>query len=79
MVCNESSYFYQAISHALQRHATPSNSSQAQAKSKYQGSYEGKDAFVWLPTRFGKSVCYMKPYHLCSILSSERMHLAWLW
>ena len=20
--------------------------------------YEGKDAFVWLPTRFGKSVCY---------------------
>ena len=58
MACNESSDFQQAISHALQRLATPSMVLKPEQRASVKAVYEGGDVFVWLPTGFGKSVCY---------------------
>ena len=58
MACSESSEFRQVISHALQRLATPSMVLKPEQRASIKAVYEGKDAFVWSPTGFGKSVCY---------------------
>ena len=50
--------FQQAISHALQRLATPCMVLKPEQRASIKAVYEGKDVFVWLPTGFGKSVCY---------------------
>jgi len=58
MASKDSSDFSQAISHALQRLSTPSMVLKPEQKASIKSVYEGKDVFVWLPTGFGKSVCY---------------------
>ena len=50
--------FQQAICHALQRLAIPCMVLKPEQRASIKAVYEGKDVFVWLPTRFGKSVCY---------------------
>ena len=58
MAHSESLEFQQAISHAVQRLATPSMVLKPEQRASIKAVYEGKDVFVWLPTGFGKSVCY---------------------
>ena len=46
MACNESSDFQQAISHALQRLATPSMVLKPEQRASVKAVYEGGDVFV---------------------------------
>ena len=47
-----------ALSYALQRLGTPDMSLKPEQVASISAIYKGKDVFVWLPTGFGKSVCY---------------------
>ena len=46
------------ISVALRRVGYPSMTLEPEQKDCVQCVYEGKDVFVWLPTGFGKTVCF---------------------
>jgi len=58
MELKDSSDFSQANSHALQQLSTPSMGLKSEQKASIKSVYKGKDVFMWLPTGFGKSVCY---------------------
>ena len=47
-----------AISYALQRLGTPNLILKPEQRSVIESVCNGKDTFVWLPTGFGKSICY---------------------
>ena len=47
-----------SISIALQRVGCPAISLKSEQRSCVESLYEGKDVFLWLPTGFGKSLCY---------------------
>ena len=46
------------IAYALRRVGYPSMTLKPEQKDCVQCIYEGKDVFVWLPTGFGKTVCF---------------------
>ena len=46
------------IAYALRRVGYPSMTLEPEQKDCVQCVYEGKDVFVWLPTGFGKTVCF---------------------
>ena len=46
------------IAYALRRVGYPSMTLEPEQKDCVQCVYEGKDVFVWLPTEFGKTVCF---------------------
>ena len=46
------------IAYALRRVEYPSMTLEPEQKDCVQCVYEGKDVFVWLPTGFGKTVCF---------------------
>ncbi len=50
--------FDRALSYALCRLGTPDTVLKPEQKASIRHMYDGKDAFMWLPTGFGKSVCY---------------------
>ena len=47
-----------ALSYALQRLGTPNLILKPEQRSVIESICNGKDTFMWLPTRFGKSICY---------------------
>jgi len=47
-----------ALSYALQRLGTLNLILKSEQRSVIESICNGKDTFVWLPTRFGKSTCY---------------------
>ena len=47
-----------AVVYALQQLRCPSMQLKTEQKAAIMAIYEGKDVFVWLPTGFGKSICY---------------------
>jgi len=47
-----------ALSYALQRLGTPNLMLKPEQRSVIESICNGKDTFMWLPTGFGKSVCY---------------------
>ena len=47
-----------ALSYALQRLGTPNLILKPEQRSVIESICNGKDTFVWLPTGFGKSICY---------------------
>ena len=52
-----------ALNHALQCLGCPNLTLKPEQKESVRYVYEGKDVFVWLPTGFGKSLCYeMLPF-----------------
>ena len=53
-----SSAFSKALSHALQMLGTPDLYLKKQQAMAVRAVYDGRDVFVWLPTGFGKSVCF---------------------
>lgn len=55
--CSESS-FKEAVAYALERLGTPGFDLKEEQKLAIRAVYERKDVFVWLPTGFGKSVCF---------------------
>ena len=58
-----SATFEEHLQQALCRLSCPSLQLKPEQKSSIQYVYDGKDIFVWLPTRFGKSMCYqVLPY-----------------
>ncbi len=50
--------FSQALSHALKMLGTPGLLLKEEQKQAIHAVYDAKDVFVWLPTGFGKSVCF---------------------
>ncbi len=52
------SEFDSAVAYALERVGCPALQLKPAQKASIKGLYDGKEAFVWLPTGFGKSVCY---------------------
>ena len=47
-----------SISLALERVGCPSVTLKKEQRACIKSVYEGKDVFLWLPTGFGKSLCY---------------------
>ena len=47
-----------SISYALKCVGCPSMTLKPEQKACVNSIYEGKDVFLWLPTGFGKSICY---------------------
>ena len=47
-----------AVSYTLQRFGCEVMTLEAERWASVKYMYEGKDVFVWVPTGFGKSVCY---------------------
>ena len=46
------------LSYALHRLGSPEPKLQPEQRSAIESVYTEKDVFVWLPTGFGKSICY---------------------
>ncbi len=51
--------FDQAISYALERLKSPEMKLKPEEVKAIRHVYRGKDVFVWLPTGFGKNICYL--------------------
>ena len=47
-----------SLSFALQWLVSPELTLKPEQQSAIESVYRGKDVFVWLPTGFGKSICY---------------------
>ena len=67
--------FDQAKSYALEKLQCPVLKLKPQQAEAIRHIYEGRDVFIWLPTGFGKSICYevlpfMFDYHNSRELSS---------
>ena len=63
MVCSVSkssggSSFSEALSYALQRLEMTQITVKEEQRSCMRAVYEGSNVFVWLPTGYGKSLCY---------------------
>ena len=50
--------FELAVQHALQRLGLPDLTPKEEQLQSIRAVYDGKSVFVWLPTGFGKSLCY---------------------
>ena len=50
--------FDRALSYALQRLGSPGMKLKPEQEAAVSAVYKGRDVFVWLPTGFGKSLCY---------------------
>ena len=50
--------FEKAVAYALQRLNSPDLQLKPEQENSLRALYSGKDTFVWLPTGFGKSLCY---------------------
>ena len=50
--------FKRSITYALQRLGCKAMTLKSQQRASVKYVYEGKDVFLWLPTGFGKSLCY---------------------
>ena len=50
--------FDRGLSYALKRLSTPNMTLKAEQVASISAVCNGKDVFMWLPTGFGKSVCY---------------------
>ena len=50
--------FDRGLSYALKRLSTPNMTIKAEQVASILAVCNGKDVFMWLPTGFGKSVCY---------------------
>ena len=50
--------FEKAVAYALQRFHSPDLQLKNEQESSLRAVYSGKDTFIWLPTGFGKSLCY---------------------
>ena len=50
--------FGQAVSYALSKVGKPEMVLKNEQLTAIQHVYNGKDVFVWLPTGYGKSICY---------------------
>ena len=55
---DSSQQFTQALSYALTKLGSPEMSLKKEQRLAIQAVYGGRDVFVWLPTGFGKSVCF---------------------
>ena len=61
--------FDRALFFALQRLDCPGMCLKPEQVASISAVYKGKDVFIWLPTGFGKSVCYeMTPFLTETIL-----------
>ena len=57
MACS-SDTFSSALSYALERFGTPNLTLKEEQRKWLEAVYRGNSVFVWLPTLFGKSICY---------------------
>ena len=50
--------FDEALSYSLSQLGLPHLSLKEEQRLAVKAVYEGRDVFVWLPTGYGKSLCY---------------------
>ena len=50
--------FSSALSYALERLGTPNLTLKEEQRKTIEAVYQGNSVFVWLPTGFGKSICF---------------------
>ena len=55
------SSFSEALSYALRRLKMTRITVKEEQRSSMRAVYKGSDVFVWLPTGYGKSLCYQAP------------------
>ena len=66
------SQFAAAVSYALQKFGKAGIVLKPEQQQVVRHVYEGRDVFLWLPTGFGKSICYeVLPFLLDLKLDSE--------
>ncbi len=53
------SEFDRAVVYALERVGRSSLQLKPEQRASIKAVFDGKDVFIWLPTGFGKSICYM--------------------
>ena len=57
-MARSSDSFSSALSHALERLGKPTLTLKEEQRKSIEAVYKGSSVFVWLPTGFGKSICY---------------------
>ena len=57
-VCDNGALYNHIITYALERVGCPAIALKTEQRDCIKHLYEGKDVFLWLPTGFGKSLCY---------------------
>ena len=67
----EDRLFTGALSHALSRIGLSSIALKQEQLTTIRYLYQRKDIFLWLPTGFGKSICYEVLPFLCDFAGSK--------
>ena len=57
-MASSSNTFSSALSYALERLGMPNLILKEEQRKSVEVVYQGNFVFVWLPTGFGKSICY---------------------
>ena len=58
MLASSSDTFFSALSYALEQLSTPNLTLKEEQRKSLEAVHQGNSEFVWLPTGFGKSICY---------------------
>ena len=57
-MASSSDTFSSALSYAIERLGMPNLTLKEEQQKSLEAVYQGNSEFVWLPTGFGKSICY---------------------
>ena len=57
-MASSSDTFSSALSYALELLGTPNLTLKEEQRKSLEAVYQGNSVFIWLPTVFGKSICY---------------------
>ena len=59
MACSSGPNFSESVSYALQKLQMSHVTLKEEQRSSMKAAFDGHDVFMWLPTGYGKSLCYL--------------------